>query len=202
MPDRATPAMEEPLPMNARNEGDGVNPNPAAEQGGATPPATPQQPTNTQAPDSPLGEPGLRALQAEREARAETERRLAEAQRKLDEAAAEKLSELEKAQQSAAAAQQAMQEAASAKELTYAENLRLRFALENGVPGAWVDRLRGNTVDELAADWQTIQPTLAPAVDPNAPRVPAPLPHAGPQGGPPQTEEDLLYEQIYGSPRK
>lgn len=177
--------------MNAGTEGvgaDGTNP------GGATPPATVSQPA-----ESPLGEAGLRALQAEREARAEAERKAAELKRQLDEINAAKLTELEKAQQAAAAAQQKEQEIASSKESTDAENLRLRFAITNGVPAAWIDRLHGATVDELAADWESLKPTLVPPVDPSAPRVPAPLPHAGPQGGPPQTEDDLLYEQIYGS---
>ncbi|NKV81983.1 hypothetical protein GS930_03320 [Rhodococcus hoagii] len=141
----------------------------------------------------------MRALQAEREARAEAERKAAELKRQLDEINAAKLTELEKAQQAAAAAQQKEQEIASSKESTDAENLRLRFAITNGVPAAWIDRLHGATVDELAADWESLKPTLVPPVDPSAPRVPAPLPHAGPQGGPPQTEDDLLYEQIYGS---
>ncbi|NKR90558.1 hypothetical protein GS483_00240 [Rhodococcus hoagii] len=167
---------------------DGTNP------GGATPPASTGQPS-----ESPLGEAGLRALQAEREARAEAERKAADLKRQLDEINAEKLTELEKAQQAAAAAQQSAQEIASSKDTVDAENLRLRFAINNGVPAAWINRLHGATDEELAADWESLKPTLAPPSDPSAPRVPAPLPHAGPQGGPPQTEDDLLYEQIYGS---
>lgn len=201
MPGRATPAMEDNPTMTARTEGTGAAPEGGTDPGSATPP-TPPQPTADPKTDAPLGEPGLRALQAERDARAEADRRVADLQRQLDEINAEKLTDLEKAQQAAAAAQQNLQAATTDKENTAAENLRLRFALQNGVPAAWVDRLHGNTVDELAADWATIQPTLAPVVDPNAPRVPAPLPHAGPQGGPPPSEEDLLYEQIYGSTRK
>lgn len=180
--------------MNAGTEGAGVASD-STNPGGATPPTQP----STQPADSPLGEPGLRALQAEREARAEADRKAAELQRQLDEINAEKLTELEKAQQAAAAAQQTAQEIASSKDTVAAENQRLRFAINNGVPAAWIDRLHGSTDEELAADWESLKPTLVPPVDPNAPRVPAPLPHAGPQGGPPQTEDDLLYEQIYGS---
>ncbi|MGF7124040.1 hypothetical protein [Rhodococcus sp. BE178] len=164
-------------------------------------PSPAPQPVEPKAPDSPLGEPGLRALQAEREARAESDRKAAELQQQIDEINAAKLTELERAQQEAQAAAEARQVAQSDASEKAAEAARLRFALANGVPAAWVDRLNGDTAEELAADWESLKPTLVPSVDPNAPRVPAPLPHAGPQGGPPQTEDDLLYEQIYG-PRK
>ncbi|MBX4168052.1 hypothetical protein K3M35_05145 [Rhodococcus sp. DMU2021] len=187
--------------MSASNEGLGAVPNPGSDPAGATPPA-PNAATTPPAPEAPLGEPGLRALQAERDARAEADRQVADLQRQLDEINAAQLSDLERAQQAAQAAQEAQQAAQAAAEQRAAEAARWRFAATNGVPAAWVERLRGSTDEELAADWETLRPTLVPAVDPNAPRVPAPLPNAGPQGGVPQTEEDLLYEQIYGSPRK
>lgn len=132
---------------------------------GATPPGT--------YPEG-LGDPGKRALDAER-ARADQAERDLKALRDKADAAAEKQLE---------------------------ENQRLRFAFENGVPAAWVNRLQGSTPEELAADWAILQPTLAVQVDPNAPRVPAPVPNPGPQPGPPQTEDDLLYEEIYGSTPK
>ncbi|OZE77217.1 hypothetical protein CH305_18445 [Rhodococcus sp. 15-649-2-2] len=158
-----------------------------------TPGATPEYPEG-------LGDPGKKALDAEREARATAEKALKEFQ---DKAAAdakkiadEKLSELERAQNLAS-------EKATAAMEKEAENLRLRFAITNSVPAVWIDRLKGATPEELAADWATIQPTLAPAVppvppvDPNAPRVPAPVPSQGPQPGRPMTPEELLYEQFH-----
>ncbi|NIL77612.1 hypothetical protein [Rhodococcus sp. B10] len=171
----------------------------------ATPPAAPSPaPGATPDPQYPdgLGDPGKKALDAEREARAAAEKALKEFQDKAaaDAKAAEdaKLSELERAQNFGAERDTAAKE----KE---AENLRLRFAIANSVPAVWIDRLKGATPEELAADWATIQPTLAPAtppppvVDPNAPRVPAPVPSQGAQPGPPQTADDLLYGEFYGS---
>lgn len=157
---------------------------------GATPPGT--------YPEG-LGDPGKRALDAERARADQAERDLKALRDKADAdaKAAEdaKLSELERAQQTA-------NEARAAADKQLEENQRLRFAFENGVPAAWVNRLQGSTPEELAADWAILQPTLAVQVDPNAPRVPAPVPNPGPQPGPPQTEDDLLYEEIYGSTPK
>jgi hypothetical protein len=167
----------------------------------ATPPATPAPAPGAtpelQYPDG-LGDPGTRALDAEREARRAAETKLAEfeAARQADEDA--KLSELDRFRKQA----QELQASDSAKDSVI---MRMRFAMENQVPTAWVDRLKGNTAEELAADWATLQPTLVPPVppvDPNAPRVPSPVPNPGPQPGPPQSEDDLLYEQIYGSAKK
>ncbi|MGV9744600.1 hypothetical protein ACWDTG_06760 [Rhodococcus zopfii] len=188
--------------MSASNEGPGAATTPGSDPAGATPPPAPNAATTPPAPDAPLGEPGLRALQAERDAHAEANRKVADLQRQLDEINAAKLSDLERAQQAAQAAAEAQQAAQNTASAKAAEAARWRFAATNGVPAAWVERLRGDTDEELAADWESLKPTLVPAVDPNAPRVPAPLPQAGPQSGTPQSEDDLFYEQIYGSPRK
>lgn len=84
-----------------------------------------------------------------------------------------------------------------------AEKVRLQFAHENGVPAVVADRLRGSTVEELAADWAQIKPGLrvptAPVYDPNAPRVPAPVTHQGPQPGTRKTADDYFFESIYGA---
>jgi hypothetical protein len=169
----------------------------------ATPPAAPADPGATSEPQYPegLGDPGKKALDAERARaeKAEKDLKVLRDKAAADAKAAEdaKLSELERAQKLA-------NEKESAATRATEENLRLRFAIANSVPAVWVDRLKGATPEELAADWATIQPTLAPAVppvppvDPNAPRVPAPVPSQGPQPGQPQTEEDLLYGEFYG----
>lgn len=198
-----TPAAPVPTPADVAAQ---QAPAPAAPaEPPATPPAPPAPATGAtpdpQYPDG-LGDPGKKALDAEREARAAAEKALKEFQDKAaaDAKAAEdaKLSELERAQKLAT-------EKATAATEKEAENLRLRFAIANSVPAVWIDRLKGATPEELAADWATIQPTLAPAtppvppVDPNAPRVPAPVPSQGPQPGQPQTAEDLLYGEFYGS---
>lgn len=88
-----------------------------------------------------------------------------EAAGKLAEIEAAKLSDIERAQAAAEADR-------TARAATDAENLRLRVALNNAVPAAMVDRLRGTTEEELVADWETnVKPLLgtsgpAPTVDP------------------------------------
>lgn len=106
-----------------------------------------------------LGDPGKRALDIERAARntAETERAALQAQ--LDAIAAEKLTDVERAQAEATAEREA-------KAVTDAENLRLRVALNNAVPAALVGRLVGNTEAELVADWETNVKPLIGAVAP------------------------------------
>lgn len=76
--------------------------------------------------DKPLGENGEKALKAEREARAAAERSAAALQKQLDDIAAANLSDLEKAQKTAADAQAAADKAT-------AEALRLRVAAKHGI---------------------------------------------------------------------
>lgn len=160
----------------------------------ATPGATPE----TQYPEG-LGDPGKRALDAERARADQAEKDLKALRDKAaaDAKAAEdaKLSELERAQRIAS-------EAIASKAEDARQIERLNFAYNNGVPKEWVNRLQGSTPEELAADWAILQPTLAApvaAVDPNAPRVPAPVPSPGPQPSATKSEDELLLEQIYGS---
>lgn len=101
----------------------------------------------------------------------------------------------------AAAKAQAAEATAESSRLA-AEKVRLQFVHENGVPAVVADRLRGSTVEELAADWSEIKPGLVAAVtpvyDPNAPRVPAPVRHQGAQPARHITMDDVFYESIYG----
>lgn len=163
-----------------------------------TPPVVPPADSDvgaTPTPEPELGEGGKKALAAERSRADAAEKALKALQSKAaaDAQAAEdaKLSELQLAQKQAA-------DAKAAAEAQASENLRLKFAYENQVPQAWVDRLQGSNTEELAADWAILQPTLAPvvpAVDPNAPRVPAPVNHQGPQPTPQLTDDEELYRQ-------
>lgn len=76
--------------------------------------------------DEALGEAGLKALQAEREARKQADKEKADLQAQLDAINAEKLSDLEKAQH---AQQQAEKDAAEARR----EALRYRLAAKHGI---------------------------------------------------------------------
>jgi hypothetical protein len=170
--------------------GDGVG----IVSGGAIPAADPPpaaQPSLPE-PDAPLGEGGIRALQAERDARADLQRQLAEATQRLQAIDAEKLTDLEKAQQAAEAA-------ATSKAATDAENLRLRFAIDNAVPAAWIDRIKGGTPEELAADWATLQPTITP-LDPGKGTV---VPGAGHQPpAPPSLAAQIAAAEASGDGAK
>ena len=92
-----------------------------------------------------LGEGGKKAIAAEREARKAAEKTAAELKAKLDEIEQANLSDLEKAQAAAKAATDRLAE-------IEATNLRQKVAIEKGVPAKWVDRLRGTTEEEIAAD--------------------------------------------------
>lgn len=76
--------------------------------------------------------------------------------KELDEVKKSQMSELEQAQASAREAQERL--------IALEQNsLRQKVALEKGVPAKWVDRLRGATEAELAADADVILADLAPA---------------------------------------
>ena len=106
------------------------------------------QPNPSGSSDEPLGETGLAALQREREARREAEKRAkanAEAAKRLEEIEAANASDLEKATRKAETS-----EARAAK--LEAENLRLRVALRHGLDDDAARRLIGETEEELDED--------------------------------------------------
>ncbi|MCQ4148683.1 hypothetical protein [Rhodococcus qingshengii] len=185
----ASPVPTPPAPAPA--------PAPAAPTPAPAPlPTDPGAKPEVQYPEG-LGDPGKKALDAERARADQAEKDLKVLRDKAaaDAKAAEdaKLSELERAQKIA-------NEATAAAEKQAQENQRLNFAYANGVPREWVNRLQGTTPEELAADWAILQPTLvAPVapIDPNAPRVPAPVPSPGPQPNSQLTPEELLYEKFH-----
>ena len=119
-------------------------------------------------PDEPLGEGGLKALKAERAARADAERQAAElaarikefedAQKSEAERQAERLAELEK----------------SARENEIAR-VRYEVAAEAGLSLDAAKRLHGGTREELAADAVELKRLLDSAV----PSVPRPDPSQG-----------------------
>jgi hypothetical protein len=62
------------------------------------------------------------------------------------------------------------------------ENLRLRVALETGLPAELIDRLKGDNEDELKADAESLLKLVVPDGDPPA-RTPRPVPSQGGDGG-------------------
>lgn len=104
---------------------------------------------------------------------------------KLKEVDDAKLSEVEKAKRDA---EEATRELAKLRR----DSVRQKVALDAGLPAKWVGRLQGDSEEELAADAAEILADL------NKTRKPAPDPSQGPRTSP-VSEEDKLYESIYGS---
>lgn len=140
-----------------------------------TPPA-PEAADSAATAEIDLGDAGKKAIDQERRARAAAEREAKALKARLDELATANLSELDKAKKAAA-------EATAALEAERASNMRQRIALAKGVPADLVDRLRGDTEADIAADADALLALV------NAPRTPAPDPTQGPQGAAPTTPE-------------
>lgn len=152
-------------------------PDPAA----PTPPAT-ETPT-TQGDPADLGDAGKKALEAERKRAAQAEREAKALKTRLDELEAANLSELEKAQK---AANDATARLAEFEQTT----LRQKVALVKGVPADLVDRLRGTTEDEIAADADALMALV------KAPTTPLPDPSQGARGGATPLNSDGLEQAL------
>lgn len=118
------------------------------------------------APAQELGDGGLKALQAERDARKAAEKSAAELSARLKEFEDSKLSELEKAQNAAA-------ESAAELAKLRKDNIRNTVALSKGVPADLVEFLTGDTEDEVAAKADLLISRLG------APGTPKPDPSQG-----------------------
>ena len=171
----------------------------AAPATGDAPPATPPETAPATTRDEPLGDGGLRALEAERQTRKDLERRLKEL-----EPLAAKAKELEDAQKSEL---EKLTEQAQAmrKELEGATlgRLRLDVALDSAPEGmdmatvrTLADRLRGSTREELEADAKALF-ELVPAATTQAGGTTkrAPVEALRP-GVLPTTPETPLVEQV------
>lgn len=104
---------------------------------------------------------------------------------KLKEVDDAKLSEVEKAKRDA-------EEATRELDKLRRDSMRQKVALDAGLPAKWVSRLQGDSEEELVADAAEILADL------NKSRKPAPDPSQGPRTSP-VSDEDKLYESIYGS---
>ena len=106
--------------------------------------------------DEQLGEGGKKALDAERRARREAERQLQAVNTRLQEIADQGKSDLEKATERAAKAEQQLA-------ALQGEKLRFEVAAAKGLPYDLANRLQGGTRDELEADADTLIALLRPA---------------------------------------
>lgn len=142
-------------------------------------PETPAEPKPTETVDYWK----QRSRQNEAQARAN-----ADAARKLKEIEDRDLSELQKAQRD-------REEALTRLQSIEGEALRNRVALSKGLPADIAATLNGSTEEELAAHadallaWRGNQP----------PPTPRPDPGQGARPNPPESEDDALYRQMFGT---
>jgi hypothetical protein len=160
------------------------------------PPAAPQPTAPVPAPppsaDEPLGEPGLRALQAERDARAEAERRATALAAQVAEFESQNQTELERAQTRAAQLETDLV-------TERAQRLRLQVANTHSISAADLVLLTGTTEEELTAqatriaalNTQRAAATAAPAF------APAPGQQAGNGAPPPPAATVDAGRQLY-----
>lgn len=147
--------------------------------------ATTTEPTATTTEAEPttttqeLGDGGIKALQAERDARKAAEKTAAEYAAKLKAFEDAKLSDLEKAQNAA-------NESAAELSKLRSENIRNTVALSKGVPADLVEFLTGDTEEAVAAKADLLLARL------NAPTSPRPDPSQGPKGDPALGSDPLL----------
>lgn len=165
---------------------------------GATPPAEPAPtPTGPTKPDgvtdaewAALGDPGKAAIVRERHSVTEAQRLLAAEQAKVKAFEDANKTQAEKDTEARAAL-----EATSAQNA--AKALRYEVAAEKGIPLTAAPRLVGATREEIVADADRFLADF-PNLRVAATRTPAPDPGQGPRPNGPRTEDDTLYESIYG----
>ena len=130
-------------------------------------------------PNDELGEKGIKALQAEREARQQAEKAAADHEKALQ-AAQDKLQQFEDAQRTDEEKREhALNEARGENSKLKADleketrlNLALRIAIETELPAELIDRLKGDDEDELREDAKALKKLVAPKTTGKFSRVP------------------------------
>lgn len=122
-----------------------------------------EEPENSRKDDAPLGEAGEKALDAFKSRARDAEKKLKEQERRLAEATEriEQFEEKDKSELEKLTTQRdnLKSEAATAK----AENDRLRVALAKKLPTELIDRLKGDSPEELEADADELLKLVKPA---------------------------------------
>lgn len=159
-------------------------PVPSGDQPPADPPA-PQPDPPAKDGDEPLGEPGKKALQAERDARAAAEKREKDLAARLQEIEDRDKTEEQKRAERLAALEE------SDKSKT-AKLLRYEVAAAKDIPLSAADRLKGSTKEEIEADADALKALLAGS-GATPPPTPKPDPSQGSGGEPkPRTLADAI----------
>lgn len=140
----------------------GGDPTPGAGTPAAPAAPTPQPPAGDPSKDQPLGEPGIKALQAERDARTAAEKALADFRQEIDDS--KKTAEQKAADDLAAAQRDAAESTAKA--------LKYEVAATKGIALTSAHRLSGSTLAEIEADADRFkaEQALVPAKGPRPDR--------------------------------
>jgi hypothetical protein len=149
--------------------------------------------------DEQLGEAGLKALQAEREARKALEeelkglaplKQLADAIRGGQHVPEDEKTQVEKLSEQ-------IQQLQQQNEQERLGRLRLEVATAAGLTPEQAARLQGSSREELAADAAALL-QLFPAVEQQGPRRPAPDPSQGGRGAPPDLQSQIAAAEAKG----
>jgi hypothetical protein len=180
-----------------------VNPTTPPE-GGPTPlegdPPAPAPAVDPQPTDTPLGEGGKKALEAERKRAAELEKQLkalapltdlVDAIRGGKHIPDNDKTEIEKLQEQLTQLQ-------SDNEKERLGRLRLEVATAAGLTPEQAARLQGSTPEELAADAAALKELFAITTEPGGPRRPAPDPTQGGRGAPPDLATQIAAAEKAG----
>lgn len=135
---------------------------------------TPNEGVNDTKADT-LGDAGKRALDAERQARKDAEKRARELEARVNEFEDANRTEAEKWQRKLEKAQRELEEARAHYAELERKNLVAEVAAELEIPQSAWGRISGNTADEIRADAEDLKALLAPT----GPRKPAPVPEEG-----------------------
>jgi len=149
------------------------------------PAEAPEQDAQTDDTDAALGDAGKKAIDAMKRERNAARRERDALAARLAEIEQSSLTDLEKAQKAAQEAQERLAE-------YEARATRQQIALEKGLPVDLVDRLRGDTKDELAEDADRLLALIG------TPRKPAPDPTQGGRGAAPSRSGDVFAEFFEG----
>jgi hypothetical protein len=172
--------MPEPTPVPTPPAVPAAATPPVVEPVGATPPVVPAE--------EPLGAPGLRALQAERDRAAAAETALAAANAKVAQFEQANQTDLEREKARADAAETAL-----ATERT--QRMRLQAATDHGIPAAHLILL--TATDEAGLKAQAEQVAALVGAQPPAVIPPAPLPGQGTPPAAPATGSVSAGAELY-----
>lgn len=147
-------------------------------------------------PEEKLGDAGKKALEAERLARKEADKKLAEALKKIEEFEDSQRTDEEKRQRALEKrereAEKLRQEAAQLK-----RDLLVRDVIDEvGLPKRLAPRLQGDDYESLVEDAKSLKELFGDKEDSKSPRKPSPVPQAGGHGEVKTSNAELFTQAI------